>query len=125
MIHPKNPKEKNFSLVLSNGIGSIRCSDGLHDVEVLAYFTMWRWTFIIHRDIREPQYLTVSEASTGMQLIRENYYTIDDALWFAIPFIENKHYYFATAVNNNLVRFNCNLQKRNTTGLLNIMQWKL
>lgn len=125
MIHPKNPKEKNFNLVLSNGIGSIRCSDGLRDIEVLAYFTMWRWTFIIHRDVNEPQYLTVSEASTGMQLIRENYYTIDDALWFAIPFIENKHYYFATAVNNNLVRFNCNLQKRNTTGLLNIMQWSI
>lgn len=127
MIHPRNPKEKNFNFVLSNGIGSVRSAPygKLRDVEVLAYFTMWRWTFIIHRDLKEPQYLTVSEASTGLQLIEESYYTIEDALWFVLPFIEAKHYYFATAVNNNCVKYRCNLLSRNTTGLLNLMQWKL
>lgn len=126
MIHPRNPKEKNFNFVPLNGVGSIRCypNGELCDVEVVAYFTMWNWTFIIHRDIEEPQYFAVSEASTGMRLIDENYYSIEDALWFVIPFIEQKRYYFATAVNNNLVKYKGTLLNRNTS-LLTIWKWIL
>ena len=126
MIHPRNPKEKNYKLFLITGTGSVRCKDGLlHDVEVVAHFTMWEWAFMIHRDVLSPELFTVSEASTGLNLNGDNYYTIDDALYFSLPFIERKRYHFATITNRACVKYKCNLRNRNTTGLTTLMQWKL
>ena len=126
MIHPKNLKEKNYRFSFIVGTGSVRCNDGcLHDVEVVAYFTMWNWSFIIHRDTVDPELLTVSEASTGLTLSDDVYYTIEDALYFSLSIIENKRYYFATAVNNACVRYDCDLKNRNTTGLITLMQWNM
>lgn len=101
-----------------NGIGTITTKQGYRDVFVYGYFTKWgRWSFIVHQDVRNPELITVSEASTGYHLRDENYYSVEDALHFALPFIEEKHYYFATSVGDVLVRTQTNLLKRNTTNL--------
>lgn len=126
MIHPRNPKEKNFSYVSVNGFGYVRMSDGnVTTVETHAYFTMWRWAFFIHQDPEEPELLKVSEASTGLCLNHDNYPTCEDAMYFVIPFIEKMRYRMDTAVLDNRVKFMCDLNKVNTTGLLNVMQWLL
>lgn len=99
-----------------NGIGSVMTKQGICDVFVYGYFTVWdRFSFIVHTDVRHPEFCTVSEASTGCQLIDETYYTVEDALYFVYPFILQKHYYFATAINDWLVKTQKNLLKRNTT----------
>lgn len=114
----KNQNEKQISNFIEvNGIGTVATKSGYRDVFVYGYFKKWNWWFMVHRDIKDPRYLTVSEASTGRQLRAETYYTIEDALYFALPFIEEKHYYFATTVGDTLVRTQCNLFKRNTTNL--------
>lgn len=101
-----------------NGIGTITTKQGYRDVFVYGYFTKWgRWSFIVHQDVRNPELITVSEASTGYHLRDENYYSVEDALHFVLPFIEEKHYYFATSVGDVLVRTQTNLLKRNTTNL--------
>lgn len=101
-----------------NGIGTVATKKGYRDVFVYGYFTKWdRWSFIVHQDAKNPKLVTVSEASTGYRLRDENYHSVEDALHFALPFIEGKHYYFATFVGNVLVRTQTNLLKRNTTNL--------
>lgn len=114
----KNQNEKQISdFIEVNGIGTVATKSGYRDVFVYGYFKKWNWWFIVHRDIKDPRYLTVSEASTGRQLRDETYYTVEDALYFALHIIEEKHYYFATTVGDILVRTQCNLFKRNTTNL--------
>lgn len=101
-----------------NGIGTIATRKGYQDVFVYGYFTMWnRWSFIVHSYLENPELITVSEASTGYALLNEAYYTIEDALHFIIPFIERKHYCFATRVGDVLVKTQTNLRNRNTTNL--------
>lgn len=100
-----------------NGVGTVVTENGYCDVFVYGYFKKWHWWFIVHRDIEYPEYITVSEASTGRKLRKDMYYTVEDALHFSLSFIEDKHYYFATAVSNVLVQTQCNLRKRNTTNL--------
>lgn len=101
-----------------NGIGTIATKQGYRDVLVYGYFTKWgRWSFIVHQDVGNPELITVSEASTGYRLGNENYYSVEDALHFSLPFIEKKRYYFATSVGGVLVRTQTNLLKRNTTNL--------
>lgn len=101
-----------------NGIGTIATRKGYQDVFVYGYFTMWnRWSFIVHSYLENPELITVSEASTGYALLNEAYYTIEDALHFIIPFIERKHYCFATKVGDVLVKTQTNLRNRNTTNL--------
>ena len=99
-----------------NGIGTVRMRSGeTRDVFVYGYFRMFNWAFMVHADVETPEYCTVSEASTGCRLENETYYTVDDALYYAIPFIENKRYYFATRVGEMRVHFRQNLEARNTT----------
>ncbi len=99
-----------------NGIGSVMTKQGVRDVFVYGYFTVWnRFSFIVHADIQHPEFCTVSEASTGCRLIDETYYSVEDALYYAYPFILSKHYYFATAISDWLVKTQKNLLKRNTT----------
>lgn len=99
-----------------NGIGSVMTKKGVRDVFVYGYFTVWnRFSFIVHADIQHPEFCTVSEASTGCRLIDETYYSVEDALYYAYPFILSKHYYFATAISDWLVKTQKNLLKRNTT----------
>lgn len=101
-----------------NGIGTIATRKGYQDVFVYGYFTKWnRWSFIVHSHLENPELITVSEASTGYALLNEAYYTIEDALHFIIPFIERKHYCFATKVGDVLVKTQTNLRNRNTTNL--------
>lgn len=111
--------EKTISNFIEvNGIGTIATKKGYRDVFVYGYFTKWgRWSFIVHQDVRNPKLVTVSEASTGYRLRDEDYYSVEDALHFALPFIEEKHYYFATSVGDVLVKTQTNLLKRNTTNL--------
>ena len=106
-----------FRFIEVNGIGTVATKRGYRDVFVYGYFTRWGWSFIVHQDVRYPELVTVSEASTGYQLREENYYTVEDALHFALPFIDEKRYYFATSVGHVLVQTQCNLLKRNTTNL--------
>lgn len=115
----ESQKERTISNFIEvNGIGTIITNNGYRDVFVYGYFTKWgRWSFIVHQDVRNPKLVTVSEASTGYCLRDESYYTVEDALHFALPFIEEKHYYFATSVGDVLVRTQTNLLKRNTTNL--------
>lgn len=115
----KNQNEKKtIDVILVNGTGTVVMSNNeVRDVSVVGYFKKFHWWFIIHFDVDTPEYLTVSEASTGRQLRDETYYTIEDALYFAIPYIEEKRFYFSTRVGDILVDTQCNLLKRNTTNL--------
>lgn len=100
------------------GTGVVRMRDGSYrDVQVYAYFTFNRWKFIIHRCLEEPQYFTVSEASTGYRLQDESYYEVSDALHFALQFCEKKKYYFATTVGDTLVNTQTSVCSVNTTGI--------
>ena len=52
-----------------DGLGSVLLTDDtIRDVEVVGMITVGRWSFIVHHDVLEPQYLTVSEVSSGVQL---------------------------------------------------------
>lgn len=117
MPQPQNIKTStNFIEV--NGIGVVHMKDGSYrDVFVYGYFIFDRWAFIVHHDTEDSRYLTVSEASTGYLLQHENYYEVEDALYYALSFCEKKHYYFATSCNNILVETQQNLKKSNTTNL--------
>lgn len=112
-------KERTISNFIEvNGIGTVTTKKGYRDIFVYGYFTKWgRWSFIVHQDVRNPELITVSEASTGYCLRDENYHSIEDALHFALSFIGEKHYYFATSVGDILVETQTNLLKRNTTNL--------
>lgn len=114
----KNQNEKTiFNFIEVNGVGTVAIGSGYRDVIVRGYFKRWNWYFMIHHSVEDPQYLTVSEASTGRRLIPETYYSIEDALHFVLPFIDKKRYYFSTTTQNILVRTQCNLLRRNTTNL--------
>lgn len=110
----KNQNEKQISNFIEvNGIGTVITTKGYCDVFVYGYFKKWNWWFMVHRDIKDPRYITVSEASTGRKLRDELYYSVEDALHFILPFIEEKRYHFSTIVGNTLVRSQCNLIRRN------------
>lgn len=115
----KNQNEKTTSdLIYTNGIGTVVMQNNdYRDVLVVGYFKKYHWWFIIHSDVDTPEYLTVSEASTGRKLRDETYYTIEDALYFALPYIEEKRFHFSTQVGDILVKTQCNLLMRNTTNL--------
>lgn len=115
----ESQKERTISNFIEvNGIGTVATKKGYRDIFVYGYFTKWsRWSFIVHQDVRNPKLITVSEASTGYCLRDGSYHSIEDALHFALPFIEEKHYYFATSVGVILVETQTNLLKRNTTNL--------
>lgn len=117
MNQPQNIKTStNFIEV--NGIGVVHMKDGSYrDVFVYGYFIFDRWAFIVHRDTEDDRYLTVSEASTGALLQHENYYEVEDALYYALPFCEKKHHYFAIRCNDILAKTQQNLKKSNTTNL--------
>lgn len=126
------PQRQNIKTLINfvevNGIGKIRTGRGLRDVYIYGYFTMWHWTFIVHQYIEDPQYVTVSEASTGCRLQDECYYTTEDALYYAVPFIREKRYYFATSVGSRLVHWQLSLKDINSTGLqtpaIHLALWK-
>lgn len=115
----KNQNEKTTSNFIEvNGTGTIATTKGPRDIFVYGYFTKWnRWSFIVHQDIMNPCLFNISEASTGYRLMDGGYSSVEDALRSVLPFIEEKHYYFATAVNHALVKTQTNLLKRNTTNL--------
>ena len=73
--------------------------------------------FMVNQDTTNPNFVVVSEASTGMFLTDYCYPDVETALQSVLPFIEEKHYYFATTVGNKLVKYQCNLERRNTTNL--------
>ena len=113
-----------FNLVRVDGVGTVCLRRGGYcDVSVVGYFTHGyttsynKWTFIIHRDLKDSEAFAVSEASTGRLLKDETYYSVEDALHFVIPFIEARHTQFATSVGNILVKTQVNLLPRNSTNL--------
>ena len=118
----QSQNEKTISNFIEvNGIGSVMTKKGVCDVFVYGYFTVWnRFSFIVHADVRHPEFCTVSEASTGCRLLDETYYSVEDALYFSYPFILSRHYYFATAISDRLVETQKNLLRRNTTLLQTI-----
>lgn len=114
----KNQSEKMTSNFIEvNGVGIVATLYGYQDVFVYGYFKMWNWWFIVHQDVETPQYVTVSEASTGRRLLNETYYNVEDALYFAVPFIKEKRYHFATTINNHLVKAKLSLLENNTSNL--------
>lgn len=122
-MRPENLNEKmTFKFIPVNGTGTVALKNGGYcDVFVYGYFTKWnRWSFIVHQDLNDPELITVSEASTGYQLRDESYYSVEDALHFSLPFIEEKHYYFATYIARVLVKTRTNLLSRNTVNLQTI-----
>lgn len=112
-----------------NGTGTITLRSGKRDVFVHGYIRCWKmWYFIVHQDADDPELITVSEASTGYRLQDEKYYTVEDALYFAIPFIEKKRYLLATRIDRILVAERCNLLKRNInlqTVAMNVLLWQM
>lgn len=118
----QSQNEKTISNFIEvNGIGSVMTNKGVCDVFVYGYFTVWnRFSFIVHADVQHPEFCTVSEASTGCRLLDETYYSVEDALYFSYPFILSRHYHFATAISDRLVKTQKNLLRRNTTLLQTI-----
>lgn len=110
-------QEQTFDFIEVNGTGTVATSKGYRDVFVHGYFKWNRWAFIVHQDVQYPELLTVSEASSGFRLRDERYYSVEDALHFALPFMEEKRYYFSTSVGDALVQSRTDLSNRNTTGL--------
>lgn len=107
-----------FNFVRVDGFGTVAIQNGYCDVFVYGYFTMWdRWKFFVHADVDDPSLITVSEASTGFSLKKECYYTVEAALYYALPFIREKRFYFSTTVGNVLRRTMTELSSRNTTNL--------
>ena len=108
-------EKTTFEFVEVNGFGKIHLKDHtIADVFVYGYFKMFRWYFIVHQDITDLEHLVVSEASTGCLLQdKTNYMTVEDALYFEIPKIQAKQYYFATSISNILVKYQKNLLKEN------------
>ena len=118
----KQKKQQNtpkFRFVPVNGIGTIATNKGYIDVFVHGYIEMWgSWYFIVHQDIVCPELINVSEASTGFSLKQtERYYSVEDALYYALPFIDSKRYHFSTTTGDVLVKTRTNLLRRNTTNL--------
>lgn len=112
----QNQSEKTtFNFIEVNGLGKIHLvNHDITDVFVYGYFEMFRWHFIVHQDIEDPEHIVVSEASTGC-LLRHgvNYADVEAALYYAVPFIKTKRYYFATSVGDILVKYQKNLLKEN------------
>lgn len=115
----ENQSEKStFNFVRVDGFGTVATLNGYQDVFVYGYFTMWdNWKFFVHADADDPSLITVSEASTGFSLKKESYYTVEDALYYALPFIREKRFYFSTTVGKVLLRTKTELSSRNTTNL--------
>lgn len=113
MPHQSEKRISNF--VELNGVGKIHLKDHtIADVFVYGFFKMFRWYFIVHQDITDPEHLVVSEASTGCCLQNKiNYATVEDALYYELPRIQAKRYYFATAVGDILTEHQKNLLKEN------------
>ena len=111
----QNRNEKTIIKVFRlNGTGKVYLSNGdLRDVEVEGIILKGRWWFIVHRDIIEPQYFTISEASCGCKLNKDTYVEFEDALYFGLPFIDEKYYYLHTSVMDILVKTQKNLLLRN------------
>lgn len=116
----KNQNEKTFDFIEVNGQGTVATTNGLMEVFVHGYFSMWRWSFMVHRDVKFPEYFAVSEASTGRNITGDVYATLEDALHFAVATIREKHYYFATSIGEALNGSRTNLLFRNTTCLQTI-----
>lgn len=110
-----NQNEKTIiKTYLINGTGSVLLEDdSIRDVEIVGVILKGRWWFIVHRDVLEPQYLTVSEASSGVQLRKETYYEFEDALFYALPFLDQKYSYLHTSVMGFLTKTQINLLRRN------------
>ena len=113
----QNRNEKSIIEVYrAVGDGLVTLADGsIRSVEVEGLIRKGRWWFIVHHDIMEPQYLTISEASTGFQLKQETYYAFEDALYFGLPFIDEKYFHIATKVGNSLVKTQRSLLSHNLT----------
>lgn len=111
----QNRNEKTISEVYRiEGTGKVMLANGdVTDVEVVGIILKGRWWFIIHRDVLEPQYFTISEASCGYKLNKDTYVEFEDALYFGLPFIDEKYYYLHTAVMGHLVKTQKNLIKNN------------
>lgn len=111
----ENQKLKTtINFVDVNGIGTVRLKDHTYrDVFIYGYFQMFRWWFIAHQDVEYPDYVMVSEASTGAALTDYCYKDVDSALRATLPVIEEKRYYFETAIGDILTMHLGNLLKRN------------
>lgn len=117
MIRGNQKGKTTFKFVRVNGTGTVLTTKGYRDVFVHGYLRFDRWAFIVHQDVLDPEFIAVSEASTGYSLKDESYYSIKDALHFVLPLIYEKRYHFATSVGDVLVKTRCNLLGRNTTNL--------
>lgn len=96
------------------GTGYITLVDGsVRAVDVVGYFKMFHWTFIVHHDIDFPECFAVSEASTGCILLDVCYATIEAAVAAAIYYGNSKQLYFSTATGNIKVKFNRDISKAN------------
>lgn len=115
----ENRKEKTtFKYVPINGFGVVSTLKGIQDVFVYGYFIMWeKWSFIVHMDVLEPQYVAVSEASTGNLLKDEIYDSVEEALRLTVPFIEERRYLLATVIGDSLVSQGRNLSYANTANI--------
>lgn len=110
----RNRNEKTTSdFIEVNGFGTIATTNGYRDTFVYGYFTWGRWTFIVHQSLGRAKLYTVSEASTGYSVV-DGCYSIEDALYYGVSFIEDKQYQFPTVVGNALVKSRCNLFNRNS-----------
>lgn len=107
--------KKTSNFVEVNGMGKIHLRNhAIADVFVYGYFQMFGWHFIVHQDIEDPEHLVVSESSSGCCLQGNiNYMSVEDALYYELPFIQSKRYYFATSVGDILVKYQKNLLKEN------------
>lgn len=118
MTRKSQKLRQTINFVEIDGIGTIRLEDDtLRDIQVVGYFQISRYKFMINRDVHTVDHFVVSEVSTGMRLTDYCYPDVESALNGVVPYIESKNVYFPTAVGDVLVKFQCNLERRNTTNL--------
>ena len=109
---PQDRKSFKYETICGTGVISIRHRK-YTEVLVVGRFTMFGWSFLVHHDINNPEFYSVSEVKSGANLLGYCYPTIEETLREAYKFIEAKRYYFATRVGDFCVRHQCNWERKN------------
>lgn len=119
---------KGVEIVCIDFIGSVLCRGyELRDVECVATFSMYGWTFIVHRDLEDSDYFNVTEASSGCYVMDYIYDDFKEAIEHAIERINSRHLEIHTRSSSIKVKSKKDLFKRNiilSTNELNLL-WNL
>ena len=117
-LNPSPGQISDWEFVRIDGTGTIQLDKGgVVDIRAVGYFRFYHYLFLVHFDIENPGWYSVSEASTGAIVSKYCYETPEDAIQSVKETLTNKKFYLATRVSDILVERQINLLDRNTTNL--------